>query len=97
MDDEGLMIPKKGHKKAAVRRTTAKGQNDAAGSAALKEKLTPVLENQKGKGPIPLSVDYRQEAGPFPFVGEIITCAVLQAVQAHSQYHEKQSLLRSWQ
>lgn len=52
-----LINPKKGYKKAAVQRTTAQGQYDAARSAALKTKHTLVLESQIGKGPIPLSAN----------------------------------------
>lgn len=64
MGAEGFMNPKKGYKKTAVQQTTAKGQYGAAGSVTLKEKHTPVFGKSKGKGPIPLSADCRQEAGP---------------------------------
>lgn len=66
--NSALMNLKKGYKKAVVQqRTTAKGQHGLMGLAASKVEVTPVLENQKRKGPILLSVNYRQEVGPFRF------------------------------
>ena len=89
------MIPKKGYKKAAVQRTTAKGQYGAAGSATSEASVTPVEDSYKGKGPIPLSANSRQAAAPFLFVESDVTCADLRAVGVRSQYHEKQFPLRS--
>ena len=72
-------------KKAAIQRTTAEGQYRAAEEAASESQATPAVNRYKGKGPIPLSENRRQEAGPFPFVG-CVTCEALRAVRVHSQY-----------
>lgn len=59
-------------------------------------KVIPVLESQKGKGFIPLSVAYRQEVDPFPYVGEIVTCAALRAIQTYRRYQLMLSKHRDW-
>ena len=62
-----LINLKKGYKKAAVQRTTAKGQLDAVSLAASVVKSISVEESCKREGPILLAVMNSQKVGPFLF------------------------------
>lgn len=66
MDAKGLMNPKKGIKKPQSSRLRQKGgQNGEAGSAALKAKHTPVLENKKERACPPIC---ELQTGGKPFL-----------------------------